>query len=661
MTDAPWHAAKRVLYLDLETFCETPITHGTHKYAESAEVLLVAVARNDSPVEVWDTQDLPNWRSDLQFLIDIAGEVVIQNSVFDRTVLRHQGVTIPVEKITDTMVLALQHSLPGSLGALCDVLGVPQDKAKDKAGKKLIQLFTKPLARNRKLRRATRDTHPEEWSAFIEYARLDVDAMRHVLGLLPRWNDTAGERALWLLDQAVNDRGVAIDLELARSALRAFERTSRSLAARAGRLTDGAVSSLTQRNKFLEHLREEHDFVLADATKGSVAAALDDAEGVVQELLEIRQQAAATSPAKYKVLLNATSSDGRLRGTIQYCGASRTMRDAGRLFQPQNLPRPAMPAKRIEVGIEAMKADCEDLLFDNVSELCASAIRGCLIPAPGCKFVVSDLSNIEGRVAAWLAGEEWKIQAFRDFDRGIGPDLYIASYARTFSVPIEQVIDNKKNGDGSMRQIGKILELSMGYQGSVGAFAKMGGAALGMGEERTLELVRAWRNAHPNIRRFWYDLEGAAKGAIRNPDMAMEVRGIRFDMKQGWLRMRDPTGSYIGYPNARIDEDSGQILFDGVNQYTRKWGALETYGGKLFENLTQKTARHVFKHGLRKAEAAGYKLVIPVHDEAVCEVPDSPEYTAEALSACLATNPSWAVGLPLAASGHEMYRYAKGD
>lgn len=319
------------LYLDLETFCETPIKNGAHRYAENAEVLLVALAVDDEPVVVWDTSN-PETRgsqlASLQHMIDSADEVIIHNSAFDRTVLRHRGVIIPVDKITDTMVIALQHSLPGSLGVLCDVLGVPVDKAKDKDGKKLINLFTKPRPKNVKLRRATRETHPAEWNAFIEYARLDVDAMRAVHRRLPNWNCSHSERQLWLLDQGVNDRGVAVDVELARSALRAFERASRTLASRAGILTGGAVASTTQRNAVLDHLRAAHNMIPENLTKATVETLLrGEMDDDARELLEIRQQAAATSPAKYKALMGAASHDGRLRGTIQFCGAARTGRD----------------------------------------------------------------------------------------------------------------------------------------------------------------------------------------------------------------------------------------------------------------------------------------------------------------------------------------------
>ena len=649
----------QILYLDTETFSPVPITHGTHRYAEEAEVLLVAVAVDDQPTDVWDTQHKPTWRRDLQALIDAAERIVIHNSHFDRTVLRHVGVDVPVEKVRDTMVQALAHSLPGSLGTLCDVLGVPTDKAKDKAGKKLIHLFTKPRPKNMKLRRADSVSHPTEWSEFIEYARLDVDAMRDLYGRLPNWNNSFGERQLWRIDQRVNDRGIAIDLDLARGALRAFRRTSGALAARAADLTNGMVKSATQRNATVNYLRHMHFIETTDLTKATVETMLKgELDPKARELLEIRQQAAATSPAKYKVLLDATSSDGRLRGTLQFCGASRTGRDAGRIFQPQNLPRPTMDADVIETGIAAMKLDSEDLLFENVTDLCSSAVRGCLIAPAGRKLVIADLSNIEGRVLAWLAGEDWKVKAFYDFDRGIGHDLYVVAYAKGFNVDPEEVVENKKTGDGSMRQYGKTMELACGYQGGVGAFRTMGGPAVAaMLDEDIQPLVSAWRKSHPNVVKLWYGVEAAAKQAIRKPDELSHYDRLQFDMKDGWLRIRLPSGRYLSYPKAEIE--GGRIVFDGTNQFTRKWERIETYGGKLVENVVQAVARDVFMTGMIGAEAHGYNVCIRVHDELITEVPDTTDYSVAQLASIMSTNPSWAVGLPLAAAGFECMRYKK--
>ena len=649
------------LYLDLETYCETKITHGAYRYAEDAEVMLVAWAWDDEPVSVWDTQDMPHWRDALQMMIDTAERIVIHNSAFDRTVLREQRVHIPVEKIVDTMVLALQHSLPGSLGQLCNVLNVPQDKAKDKAGKKLIHLLTKPCPKNWKVRRATRDTHPDDWRAFVEYARLDVDAMRDVLGRLPPWNDSRHERHLWFCDQGINDRGVAVDTVFARAALRAFDRAGRSLATRASALTGGSVTSATQRQRLLDHLKTL-DFEPEDLTRATLGNLLGgDLNPQVRELLEIRQQAAATSPAKYQVLLNATNRDGRLRGLIQFCGASRTGRDAGRLFQPQNLPRsPDWFDDDVQATtIAAMKADCEHLIWDNISERCAFAVRGALVAPEGTKLVIADLSNIEGRVLAWLANEQWKVEAFKAYDRGEGHDLYKVTAGRILGKDPGAITKAERQLQG------KVPELAGGYQGGVGAYRVMGGAVFdAMTDEAIQEIVTAWRKAHPRTRNLWYDMEAAARSAINNLGESFAVRDlITFDVKadaQGiaWLRMKLPSGRYLCYPHPQVS-DSSSLSYEGINQYTRKWERLDTYGGKLTENAVQAIARDVFMTGMLRAEEAGYRVCIRVHDELVCETPDEPAYTSEGLATLMATSPSWAAGLPLAAAGFEAYRYRK--
>jgi DNA polymerase bacteriophage-type len=639
------------LWLDLETYSETPITQGTYRYAETAEVMLVAYAFDDEPVEVIDLTaggSLDN----VQLLIDSADKVVIHNSNFDRTVLRCNGVHVPLSKVEDTMAQALAHSLPGSLGALCDVLGVPQDKAKDKHGQKLIHLLTKPRPRNVKLRRATRETHPEEWAAFIEYARLDVDAMRDVSQRLPRWNSSGSERRVWLLDQHVNDRGIAVDVGLAEAALRAFQRSARSLAERAGLLTNGAVPSLTQAARFTAYLKSI-GYETPDLTKGTVAAALKgDLPQHVRELLEIRQQASATSPAKYKVLINGVSSDSRLRGLLQYCGASRTGRWGGRLFQPQNLPRPTLKQDMINAGIDAMKADCEDLLFDNVSELCSSAVRGALVAEDGKKLVIADLSNIEGRVLAWLANEKWKVAAFKEFDAGVGHDLYKVTAGR---------ILNKDPGDVTKEERqnqGKVPELAGGFGGGVGAYRKMGGAVFdAMSDDEIMAIVREWRKAHPDVVSFWYSLEGACDGALLDEGKIHKVGLLSVIFKDTWLRIKLPSGRWLCYPNAAIE--NGRIVYDGTNQFTKKWERIETYGGKICENIVQATARDVLASGLLRAETAGYAVCLHVHDEIIAEVPDTDEYSAEGLSKIMSHNPGWSLGLPLAAAGFECYRYRK--
>lgn len=355
-----------VLYLDTETFSDIPIKHGTHRYAEHVEVMLVAWALDDEESAVWDrTADEPMPARLEHALADPAVQVTMHNSHFDRTVMRHgMGIAIPPERIHDTMVQALAHGLPGSLDDLCTILRVPMDKAKDKAGKRLIQLFCKPQSANRKVRRATRSTHPEQWEAFIEYAASDIDAMREVRKRLPMVNFTPTERAVWILDQKINDRGVAVDMELVHAAIQAVAEEQKRLAACTVEMTDGAVASTTQRDALLRYILEEHGIVLDDLRGSTVTRLLED-ESLppdLRALLRVREQASTTSTSKYTALLRGTSSDERLRGTLQYAGAMRTLRWAGRLFQPQNIARGTIHGKELDTYIEALKAGAINLL-----------------------------------------------------------------------------------------------------------------------------------------------------------------------------------------------------------------------------------------------------------------------------------------------------------
>lgn len=684
------------LWIDLETYSDIPINYGTHAYAERAEILLFAYAVDDAPVAVWDCTAQAQMPTDLaDALNDPAVLVCAHNSHFDRTVLRHvvPDFCPPIERWRDTMAHALAHSLPGSLGDLCDILGVPTDKAKDKDGRRLVNLFCKPRPATSRLRRATRETHPAEWARFMEYAALDIEAMRAVEKKLPTWNFQGHELALWHLDQRINDRGFLVDVDLARAAIRAVERAQKVLAARTNALTGGVVQSATQRDALLRHLVAVYGVDLPDLQQSTLeqVAGSADIPPTARELIAIRLQASATSTSKYKTLLNAVSRDGRLRGTLQFAGASRTGRWAGGLFQPQNLPRPTLDQSEIDTGIDAMRADCEDLLFDNVMELTSNTLRGVIVAPVGKKLVVADLSNIEGRVLAFLAGEEWKLQAFRDFDAGKGHDLYKLAYARSFGVRPEDV--TKDN-----RQVGKVQELALGYGGGVGAFITFA-AAYGIDLEamaeqaigaihadimadaiRALEWTRqqnrptfglsdfawlvceafkrAWRAANPAISSFWLDLEGTARQAIMHPGVAYECRALTLRCDSAWLRIRLPSGRFLCYPSPQVDDDGG-ISYMGVDQYSRKWSRIRTYGGKLAENVTQAVSRDVLAWSMPAIEAAGYQIVLSVHDEIITEAPDRDEFNARHLASLMATAPTWAEGLPLAAAGFEAYRYRK--
>lgn len=685
------------LWLDEETYSEVPLTNGSHAYAEKVEIMLVAWAIDDGPISVWDRTADPRIPAPLRAaMLDPTVEVWAHNSHFDRTMARWNKMPIPIERWRDTMVQAMAHGLPGGLDQLCDILKVPNDKAKDKAGKALIQLFCKPPAKNVKRGRATRETHPKEWAQFIEYAGLDIAAMREVHRRLPTWNYSGRELALWHLDQVINDRGVAIDLQLAESAVRAVDRAQVALAKRTRDLTNDEVQAATQRDAMLQHVLQEYGVDLPDMQMATLERRIADPDlpAGLKELLQIRLQASTTSTSKYKTLMKGTSSDGRLRGLLQFCGAQRTGRWAGRLFQPQNLPRPTLKQDEIDLGIDALKSGCADVLFDNVMQLTSSAIRGCIVAPADRKLVIADLSNIEGRVQAWLAGEDWKLKAFRAFDAGTGPDLYKLAYGKSFGVKPEDVTKDQ-------RQVGKVQELALGYEGGVGAFVTFAAAysidleeladqaadaipgnvwgqanimfdwhkgkkkrdpaaALGLSQRAWLtceSFKLAWRDAHARIATFWKLLDEAVRGAIECPGHTFPCRSLKVRRDGNWLRIGLPSGRAVCYPSPQIVD--GKITYMGINQYSRKWCRLDTYGGKLFENVCQAVARDVMAHNMPVIEQAGYEIVLSVHDELLTETPLDDQFNAEQLSTLLAANPPWAPDMPLAAAGFETDRYKK--
>ena len=678
------------IYCDLETLSPVPIEYGTHRYAEEAKVLLWGYALEGQPAKVWDLTEGSPRPEEIQIALEDDYTFVWHNgAMFDAIVLQHAlDIYLPLDKIDDTMVKAYSHGLPGSLAALCEIFKLPSDKAKDKDGRRLVRKFCIPNADGTV---CNAKTDPEDWERFKEYCRLDVEALQEVDKRLPNWNWQERDRRFFEIDQTINRRGMLIDRELAQDCVALAADMQKKNELRAQALTGGELESARQRDMLLKHILNNYGVDLPDLTKSTIERRLNDPDlpCEVKELLAVRLSSTRSSVLKYKALINSLSEDSRLRGTLQFRGAGRTGRYAGRLFQVQNLPRPSLSQAEIEAGIEAIKGGWVDMVYEDPGELMSSSLRSVIVAPWDKKLVVADLSNIEGRMLAWLAGEEWKLEAFRQFDAGNGPDLYKATYGRTFGVKAEDVTKPQ-------RQIGKVLELAMGYQGGVGAFltfASVYGVDLNDLAKHTYEAIdpqylseaqdaypwfkekglthglaektfiaceaikRAWRAAHPAICRFWSDTESAAIAAI-NDGGAHRAGKVIFDRKGAWLRMRLPSGRFVCYPGARLPEDdSCTFKFLGVNQYTRKWGLIKTYGGKCVENATQAAACDILVEAMEPIENAGFEIIASIHDEFITQAPK--DKTVDELEQLMSNPPSWAPDLPLAAAGFESNRYRK--
>lgn len=720
------------LFLDFETFSEAYLKKvGSYAYAEhpTTEVLICTYAFDDEPVQVWDCTDGSDMPGDLHRALrrlvkpNSRIKMVWHNGgLFDRLIMKHcWGFDIPVSNTIDTMIWAFRHALPGSLDALCEVLGVSADNAKDKRGKALIKRFSKPTPKNYKIRRYTAETHPDEWALFIKYAVSDITAMREVFHKLPRWGNSEFEDRVLELDQLINDRGFKVDVALAEAAIEAVEKHKAQLQEEAKRKYGGSLTG----KDFLPILRElapAHRIHNAQKSTLNDLLADDDLPDDARTIIEMRLGAASTASTKYNPLLLGRSSDDRRRGCIQYGGAKRTLRFAGKGFQPQNLARGYYHDDELDKGISALLKGRAHRRFD-VAKLTASTVRSCIIPEAGHKFVVADYSNVEGRGLAWLAGEDDLIEVFVN-----GVDVYKKLASTVFNVAYEDVTKDQ-------RQIAKAMVLGLGYAGGVGAFvtfAKNLGldlndmtctldgtfpdhiwAATARGYEwariqeakrpprpgekddrpsyildkkvwRTCDaLKRMYREANPAIVQFWRDIEDAAMAAIRNPgkEFTAGPRGVKFSrnvetdnngnkVAGWWLCMTLPSGRVMSYPGVGLsvsketDEDGKvstnvRIKYQGENQLTRQWGFQYTYSGKLVENCTQALCRDLLANALLNVEANGYPIVLHVHDEIICETPDLPEYNVAELERLMCELPEWAEGFPLVAEGQELKRYAK--
>ena len=666
----------RHLSIDIETFSSVDIVKsGMYKYAQSPDfqILLFAYSLDGGPVQVVDFTARGMLPPEVwELLFDPQCVKHAYNAAFEWYCLsRAFQVDAPeawLPQWHDTMLHGLYCGYTAGLDATGRALGLPQDKRKLFAGKALIKYFCcpcKPTKSNGGRTRNLPHHDPDKWALLTEYNAQDVVTEMEIERRLSNFPVPMEIQRQWELDQRINLRGIAADLELVEGALWCGDTVRQKLTEEAVALSGlQNPNSVAQLTAWMEQETGEE---LADLRKDTVARLL--ADGVSSEaatrMLEIRQELGKTSTKKYNALEATVCADGRVRGLLQFYGANRTGREAGRLVQVQNLPRTylkALPlARRL---VKERNLDGLRLCYGSVPSTLSQLIRTAFVAPPGKVFIDADFSAIEARVIAWLAGEEWALEVFRTTGK-----IYEATAAQMFHVPMETIAKGHENY--SLRQKGKVATLALGYQGSTGALINMGALDMGLSEEELPDIVDRWRSANRHIVELWYTVEAAAAeamqygrpvgcGAVNGPHM---VVARECDPNNGldFLTVELPGGRklYYAHPHTGVNRfGRPSLCYWGLNQTTRKWEVQETYGGKLVENITQAVARDCLFCAMERLEAAGYQIVFDVHDEAVIEAPEASASLGDVVEIMSRPIP-WAPGLPLAADGWTDYYFKK--
>ena len=647
-----WDERRRLL-IDLETYSSVDITKsGAFKYVEAPDfqILLLAYAWNEGPVRVLDLTDsfghdeLPDI---IAGLLDPDTVKVAHNSAFERACLaKYLGQELPAEEWEDTMVLAAMNGLPMSLDAAGAALQLKDQKMKE--GTSLISYFCKPckptIANGGRTR--NRPEHaPDKWGRFTEYCRRDVEVEQAIYYRLHHFPIPDWEREVWALDARINERGVLVDTELAQAAIDVDEAFTTAHSAELQHLTGlENPNSVAQLKEWLESVGVSCES-LNKATVTDLLATVPDR--TTRRVLELRQLLGKTSTKKYQAMLAAACQDDRVRGIMQYYGAGRTGRWAGRIVQPQNLPQNHLDIiDRVRELVRQRDLETLEMAYDNVPDVLSQLIRTALVAKPGHTFLVSDYAAIEARVIAYLAGEQWRMDVFAE-----GGDIYCSSASQMFKVPVI-----KHGINGHLRQKGKIAELACGYGGGVGALKAFGADKMGLTEQEMQDIVTQWRQASPTIPRFWRDAENAAKRALAQPGRTFALPcGVTYRKDADALRCQLPSGRVLSYWGARLENDS--IVFMGQNQTTRKWEKTDTWGGKLVENIVQAVARDCLAVALLRLSQAGYDIVFHVHDEIIAEAPEGSYW--EDMADIMGQPIDWAPGLVLRGDGYETKFYMK--
>lgn len=642
--------------VDIETHSSTDLAKsGVFRYceAEDFEILLFGYSVDGGAVQVVDLargKKIP--KEIVEALTDTSVVKWAFNAAFERICLSRflglpTGTYLDPSSWRCTMVWSAYLGLPLSLMGVGAVLGLEKQKIAD--GKDLIRYFCipcNPTIANRGRRRNHPYDAPDKWFLFVEYNKRDVEVEMAIHQRLARFPVPDAVWDEYHLDQRINDRGVMVDGELVRSAIEMDSLSRQELVFRMKHLTDlENPNSVSQVKTWLA----DNGLEVESLGKKEVKAALKDAPRQIQQVLELRLQLAKSSVRKYQAMENAVCSDGRARGMFQFYGANRTGRWAGRLVQMQNLPQNHLEdlgTARSLVGsgdYEAVK-----MLYGDVPDTLSQLVRTAFIPRKGYRFIVSDFSAIEARVLSWLAGESWRMEVFAN-----NGDIYCASASQMFKVPVE-----KHGRNAHLRQKGKIAELALGYGGSVGALKAMGALEMSLKEEELKPLVDAWRQSNPNIVKFWWDVDEAAKQAVGNKTTTC-THGIRFSYESGFLFITLSSGRRLAYVKPRIGTNmfgSDCVTYEGVGA-TKKWERIDTYGPKLVENCTQAISRDLLCHAMQRLEAAGCRIVMHIHDEVVIEAPKAMQ--VDEVGRIMSIVPLWAEGLILDAAGYETEFYMK--
>jgi len=642
----------RNLSIDIETYSDFELSKcGVYKYAESQdfEILLFGYSADGDDVRIIDLakgETLPEVIKKA-----LADENVTKwafNGQFERVCLsRYLGKWLEPESWRCTMVWAAYMGFPLSLEGAGAVLGLEKQKLKE--GKDLIRFFSvpcKPTKANGGRTRNLPADAPEKWNQFKAYNGRDVETEMAIQARLQKFPVPEDEWQNYILDQHINDRGIRLDMDLVTEAIRCDERSRAELTRIMKDITElDNPNSVTQMKAWLADQGMETNTL----GKAAVKELLKTAPELLGQVLEMRQLLAKSSVKKYTAMDNAVCNDGRTRGLLQFYGANRTGRWAGRLIQVQNLPQNHLPD--LEQARSLVKnGDFEMLeaLYDTVPTVLSELIRTAFVPNLGFKFIVSDFSAIEARVIAWLAGETWRNEVFATHGK-----IYEASASQMFHVPIEEITKGSP-----LRQKGKIAELALGYGGSVGALKAMGALDMGVAEEELQPLVNAWRAANTNIVRLWWDVDKAAMTAVRDRTAA-QTHGIRFECKSGMLFITLPSGRQLAYVKPKIGQNrfgGESVTYEGIGA-TKKWERIESYGPKFVENIVQAISRDILCYAMRRLDSMGLSIVMSVHDEVVIEA--SQDVPLEVVCRLMGETPPWAEGLFLRADGYMCPFYRK--